>query len=353
MSLNARAHPAGAARRTIDPNVSFLVSNQWEGDDGRFGALFNVSYAKTRYRDQNVIAGAMVPFATATNPPLGAGAALDACPIRRRITPTGLRSSASSIPTAAHSGTAALAGGPRPRLAHGAGLHARLIGPESSIPICWRATHCSPATSRATANVLPPASRCSSRRMTLRNTPSRPSTRAIARRCSTTCTSPSPTGGEPSARTRHPPSRCIPDTNIIKTRAVGLPFGFNSGDSTDQSHRHLRLCAERQMGNRRQPETRGRPVIPGQSVRHQLHRDAHRRAFRRRSRSTSTHSDGIPSWHFNNDAKTARIRHCGPRPSSSEQGPGTRATPQTVPGRRRLRLRRRQRVQASEVRRAL
>lgn len=55
----------------IDPNISALFSNVWELDGGgKFGALINVSYAETDYRDQSVTAGAMVPFVT-ENPPAG------------------------------------------------------------------------------------------------------------------------------------------------------------------------------------------------------------------------------------------------------------------------------------------
>lgn len=53
-----------------DPNVSLLASNTWDVGGGRFGALVNVSYAETNYRDQSVTAGAMVPFFT-DNPPEG------------------------------------------------------------------------------------------------------------------------------------------------------------------------------------------------------------------------------------------------------------------------------------------
>jgi TonB-dependent receptor len=56
---------------TFNPNLSALLSNRWETGAGDIGVLVNVSYAKTRYRDQSVTAGAMVPFATATNPPAG------------------------------------------------------------------------------------------------------------------------------------------------------------------------------------------------------------------------------------------------------------------------------------------
>lgn len=55
----------------INPNVSLLLSNRWETEIGEFGALINVSYLRNRYRDQSVTAGAMVPFATPDNPPPG------------------------------------------------------------------------------------------------------------------------------------------------------------------------------------------------------------------------------------------------------------------------------------------
>lgn len=59
----------------IDPNVSALVSNRWELDDSsEFGALLNVSYAETNFRDQSITSGAMVPFMTYDNPAAGWGA---------------------------------------------------------------------------------------------------------------------------------------------------------------------------------------------------------------------------------------------------------------------------------------
>jgi iron complex outermembrane receptor protein len=51
----------------VDPNISGLASNRWETGSGEFGALVNLSYAETNYRDQSITAGAMVPFAT-SNP---------------------------------------------------------------------------------------------------------------------------------------------------------------------------------------------------------------------------------------------------------------------------------------------
>ncbi len=78
-SFNAR-YTFQEQRDSRDPQVSALLSNTWEmGDDGKFGALVNVSYTKVRWRDQNMTAGAMVPFAPGTGIP-GYGAAADNCP---------------------------------------------------------------------------------------------------------------------------------------------------------------------------------------------------------------------------------------------------------------------------------
>ena len=48
-----------------DPQLSALFSNRWELDGGaEIGALLNVAYTRTNYRDQTLTAGAMVPFMT-------------------------------------------------------------------------------------------------------------------------------------------------------------------------------------------------------------------------------------------------------------------------------------------------
>ncbi|MFV0623685.1 TonB-dependent receptor [Sphingomonas sp. ac-8] len=56
----------------INPNVALLVSNRWETGIGDIGLLVNGSYSRYKYRNQNLQAGAMVPFATET-PPDGSG----------------------------------------------------------------------------------------------------------------------------------------------------------------------------------------------------------------------------------------------------------------------------------------
>lgn len=48
----------------VDPNISGLASTRWTTSAGEFGALVNLSYARTQYRDQSIAAGAMLPFAT-------------------------------------------------------------------------------------------------------------------------------------------------------------------------------------------------------------------------------------------------------------------------------------------------
>lgn len=53
----------------IDPNISALYSNRWELESGgEFGALVNVGYAETHYRDDTMTAGAVFPFFSATPP---------------------------------------------------------------------------------------------------------------------------------------------------------------------------------------------------------------------------------------------------------------------------------------------
>jgi iron complex outermembrane receptor protein len=50
----------------IDPNISALYSNRWELENaGEIGALINVGYAETHYRDDTMTAGAVFPFFSA------------------------------------------------------------------------------------------------------------------------------------------------------------------------------------------------------------------------------------------------------------------------------------------------
>lgn len=49
----------------VDPNLSMLASNRWDTDFGEVGALVNLSYVQTNYRDDDLVAGAAFPFFTA------------------------------------------------------------------------------------------------------------------------------------------------------------------------------------------------------------------------------------------------------------------------------------------------
>src|SRR3546814_822101 len=60
---------------TLNPNLSLLVSDRWETGIGDIGLMVNGSYARTKYRDMSITAGALVPFATTGNLPQGSGAA--------------------------------------------------------------------------------------------------------------------------------------------------------------------------------------------------------------------------------------------------------------------------------------
>jgi TonB-dependent receptor len=62
-SIAARALYLQPAEK-LNPNVSALFSNRWSTSHGDFGALLNVSYNRVQYRDENVTAGAMVPYMT-------------------------------------------------------------------------------------------------------------------------------------------------------------------------------------------------------------------------------------------------------------------------------------------------
>lgn len=46
----------------VDPNLSLLVSDRWETGIGDLGALVNISYAETNYRDQGIWIGSLDPY---------------------------------------------------------------------------------------------------------------------------------------------------------------------------------------------------------------------------------------------------------------------------------------------------
>lgn len=66
----------------IDPNVSALVSNRWDTSAGEFGALLNVAYMESNYREEAVWGGGFFPYSDAGVPIGGStpGVALDTSP---------------------------------------------------------------------------------------------------------------------------------------------------------------------------------------------------------------------------------------------------------------------------------
>jgi iron complex outermembrane receptor protein len=62
VSLAAKA-TYSEQRENFDPNISVLLSNRWNiGSEGKIGALLNLSYLTTNYRDQSATSGAQVVF---------------------------------------------------------------------------------------------------------------------------------------------------------------------------------------------------------------------------------------------------------------------------------------------------
>ena len=61
VSLSARATYLDPAKET-NPQLSAMFSDRWKTGIGEVGALVNLSATKTKYRNESVIPGAMVPF---------------------------------------------------------------------------------------------------------------------------------------------------------------------------------------------------------------------------------------------------------------------------------------------------
>lgn len=210
-------------RETFDPNVSALISNRWDTDWGEFGALVNFSYAKTRYRDQSITAGAAVPFATADNPPAGYG------PLERFFSgwSPGLET---GLPYAAGS-TLDWGGVEVPYLLSRDALFASdLRGdrtrPAANVALQWAPNDWSTYTAEFFWQGY--------REKLFNNLHF-----SFADWWGTL-------GSDPASTIT-----IYPDTNIIKTRVVGAPYGFNSGDFTDSKTDTFvyALNAEWQLGD--------------------------------------------------------------------------------------------------------
>ena len=296
-------------RESFDPNASVLISNTWDSGDRRFGALLNLNYASTRWRDQSVTAGAMVPFATATSPPLGYGAALDACPNTPPDNPNWI---------------------PIERIfntdCRGTPVN---LAPGAPLPLMWQAglDRGLPQTPGSTLNIagadyeylLARDALFASDLKANRERPAATLALQFAPNDTSEYTFEAFYQGyrEDIFNNLHftfadwwgglgpDPASTIslyPDTNIIKTRTVGFPFGFNSGDSTEQSTDSYvyALNGKWQIGEQFtlvgdvsfQDSTFDTNFIAMRTTRvpAQIVLDFNA-------------GDGIPSWHFNDDAE--------------------------------------------------
>lgn len=56
----------GSTDEKTDPNLSMLASDRWDTSAGEFGALINLSYAESNYRDENIWIGSLDPYNTNT-----------------------------------------------------------------------------------------------------------------------------------------------------------------------------------------------------------------------------------------------------------------------------------------------
>jgi TonB-dependent receptor len=272
ISLNARAEQQ-EQREQLDPNVSFLVSDNWETDAGKFGAMGNVSYRRTRYRDQSVTAGALVPFATAAGGPnLG--------PLERIFSgwQTGLDA---GLPSAAGS-TLNLGGTEVPYLLSRDALFASDFEgdrkrPAANIALQWAPNETSEYTFEAFYQGY--------REEMFNNLHF-----TFADWWGTLGPNPAST------------FTLYPGTNLIKTRTLGAPFGFNSGDSTEQKTDTFvyALNGKWEIGDRL-------TLVADLSVQDsEFESDFIAVRTERVPQSITVDfnaGNGIPSWHFNNDAE--------------------------------------------------
>lgn len=279
LSFNARATEQ-EQRGDIDPNLSFLASNTW-GSDQKFGALINVSYSDVRYRDQSITAGALVPFVTATGPlPPGY------TPLQR-VFDTGVWTPGldRGLPYAEGS-TLDFDTGP------GVANYPYLLSRDALFASDFEAERKRPAANLA-----------------LQYAPNEKSQytfeafyqgyrEEMFNNLHFTFADWWGTLGPDPAST----ITLYPGTNLIKTRTVGAPFGFNSGDSTKQDTDTFVYAL-----NGKWQFTDAFNVEADLSIQ-QSEFNTHFIAVRTERVPASITLDlntgnGIPSWHFNDDAE--------------------------------------------------
>ncbi|MBB5519797.1 TonB-dependent receptor [Amphiplicatus metriothermophilus] len=202
-------------RKTVDPNVSALISNRWSTELGDFGVLLNASFAQTRFCDQSVTAGAMVPFATPDSPPTGW------TPLER-IFPTDGRAPGQEIWQPGLD--AGLPTAPGSTLTVNGEDFEYLLGRDALFASDFRGDRKRPAATAAIQWAPDDSSAYTFEffyqgfRQDLFNNLH-----------FTFADWWGALGPDPASTIT-----LFPGSNIIKTRRVGFPFGFNSGDFTDQ-----------------------------------------------------------------------------------------------------------------------
>jgi iron complex outermembrane recepter protein len=316
MSFLARATQQEQRDDSLDPNASFLVANSWDGDDGRFGALFNVSYSRTRWRDQSITAGAMVPFANVTNPPLGFGNAADDCPNTppdnpnwtplERIFNTNCRATPLRPPPPAIP--------PPPPEIWEAGLDRGLpTEPGSTLSVAGAdypyllardalfASDFEGDRKRPAANIALQWAPNDSSEYTFETFYQGFREQRFNNLHFTFADWWGSLGPDPASTIT-----LYPDTNIIKTRVVGAPFGFNSGDSFDEETDTFvyALNGKWQVTDRFKLEA----DLSIQESQFETHFIAVRTERVPPQLTLDFNAkDGIPSWHFTNPANGANV----------------------------------------------
>ncbi|QBE66005.1 TonB-dependent receptor [Pseudoduganella lutea] len=207
VSLSARGTYLDPAEKT-NPQLSAMLSNRWQTGFGEVGALVNLSQTRTRYRNESVTPGAMVPFASPNAAEVPAGYT----PLQR-ITDTSIWTpgTLTGLPTAAGS-TLDFNGKAHPYyLSRDAIFQSDLQGdrkrPSANIALQWKPNSSSVYTFESMYNGY--------------------RDKAFNQLLFSFVDWWGDLGSNPAGTIT-----TFPGTNIIKSRTVGNVYGFNSGDYT-------------------------------------------------------------------------------------------------------------------------
>ncbi|HEX8604007.1 MAG TPA: TonB-dependent receptor [Pseudoduganella sp.] len=207
VSLSGRGTYLDPAEKT-NPQLSAMLSNRWQTGFGEVGALVNLSETRTKYRNESVAPGAMVPFVSGNAAEVPAGYT----PLQR-ITDTSIWTpgTRTGLPTAAGS-TLNFDGKPYPYyLSRDAVFQADLQGERkrssANIALQWKPNSSSVYTFESMYNGY-------------RN-------KTFNQLLFSFVDWWGALGNNPAGS-----FTTFPGTNIIKSRTVGNVYGFNSGDYT-------------------------------------------------------------------------------------------------------------------------